>query len=143
MKNCSTANRGIYIDGEFSDHSSLHANMMALAFDLVPEEHKKTVIDFIKSRGMACSVYGAQFLLEGLYNAGESDYAMSLLTAISRQKLVEHDKIGINNDNGSLGYEIQAKFRLESCLGCSTGKHYPWIYVGYQACSTRIFKSSH
>jgi len=74
-------NRGIYLDGEFSAHSSLHANMMALAFDLVPGEHKETVISFIKSRGMACSVYGAQFLLEGLYKAGEQDYAMSLLTA--------------------------------------------------------------
>jgi alpha-L-rhamnosidase len=74
-------NKGIYTDGESSVHSSLHANMMALAFDLVPQEHKKTVIDFIKSRGMACSVYGAQFLLEGLYKAGESDYALSLMTA--------------------------------------------------------------
>ena len=43
--------KGIYIDGEFSDHSSLHANMMALAFDLVPDGHKRTVIDFIKSTG--------------------------------------------------------------------------------------------
>jgi hypothetical protein len=74
-------NRGIYLDGEFSGHSSLHANMMALAFDLVPGEYKRSVIDFIKSRGMACSVYGAQFLLEGLYKAGEPDYAMSLMTA--------------------------------------------------------------
>ena len=73
--------RGIYVDGEFSQHSSLHANMMVLAFGLVPDEFKKTVIDFIKSRGMACSVYGAQFLLEGLYRAGESDYAYILLTA--------------------------------------------------------------
>jgi hypothetical protein len=30
---------------------------------------------------MACSVYGAQYLLEGLYNAGEADYAFRLLTA--------------------------------------------------------------
>jgi alpha-L-rhamnosidase len=73
--------KGIYIDGEFSDHSSLHANMMVLAFDIVPEENRKTVIQFIKSRGMACSVYGAQFLLEGLYKAGESDYALSLMTS--------------------------------------------------------------
>ncbi len=73
--------RGIYIDGESSSHSSLHANMMALVFDLVPGQYKETVIDFIKSRGMACSVYGAQYLLEGLYNAGSSDYAYSLLTA--------------------------------------------------------------
>jgi alpha-L-rhamnosidase len=72
---------GIYLDGETSQHSSLHANMMALAFDLVPEENIKTVVNFIKSRGMACSVYGAQYLLEALYNAGEADYAFSLLTA--------------------------------------------------------------
>ncbi len=72
---------GIYVDGESSDHSSLHANMMALAFGLVPDENMKQVIDFIKSRGMACSVYGSQYLLEGLYRAGEEDYAFSLLTA--------------------------------------------------------------
>lgn len=73
--------RGIYLDGESSDHSSLHANMMALAFDLVPHENLPSVIAFVKSRGMACSVYGAQFLLEGLYRAGESEYALDLLTA--------------------------------------------------------------
>jgi alpha-L-rhamnosidase len=73
--------RGIYLDGEYSTHSSLHANMMALAFGLVPDEYKESVVTFIKSRGMACSVYGAQFLLEGLYRAGEADYALSLLTA--------------------------------------------------------------
>jgi hypothetical protein len=72
---------GIYIDGEASEHSSLHANMMALAFGLVPDENKEKVISFIKSRGMACSVYGAQYLLEGLYRAGESDYALSLMNS--------------------------------------------------------------
>lgn len=72
---------GIFTDGESSKHSSLHANMTALAFGLVPEENKKAVIDFIKSRGMACSVYGAQYLMEGLFRAGEADYALSLLTA--------------------------------------------------------------
>ncbi len=73
--------RGIYTDGEYSNHSSLHANMMALAFGLVPIEFKQQVTGFIKSRGMACSVYGSQFLLEGLYYAGEEDYALSLMTA--------------------------------------------------------------
>ena len=73
--------KGIYLDGENSRHSSLHANMMALAFDLVPDENKKSVINFIKSRGMACSVYGSQYLLEGLYRSGEYEYAYSLLTA--------------------------------------------------------------
>ena len=73
--------KGIYVDGEGSKHASLHANMFPLAFEMVPEEHLPTVIEFIKSRGMACSVYGAQYLLEGLYLAGEADYALQLMTA--------------------------------------------------------------
>ncbi|MGE5421093.1 MAG: family 78 glycoside hydrolase catalytic domain [Chloroflexota bacterium] len=72
---------GYYVDGIGSDHSSLHANMMALAFGLVPDEYKASVVSFVKSRGMACSVYGAQYLLEGLYRAGEADYALELMTA--------------------------------------------------------------
>ncbi|WP_372755652.1 alpha-L-rhamnosidase C-terminal domain-containing protein [Labilibaculum sp.] len=72
--------RGIYVDGEGSTHAALHANMLPLAFDIVPEEYKKSVAEFIKTRGMACSVYGAQYLLEGLYNANESEYALQLIT---------------------------------------------------------------
>lgn len=74
--------KGIYIDGETSRHSSLHANMFPLAFGIVPDEYKESVVRFIKSRGMACSVYGSQYLLEGLYKAEEADYAYSLLTAM-------------------------------------------------------------
>ncbi len=73
--------KGIYIDGEGSSHSTLHANMLPLAVGLVPDEFTESVINFIKSRGMACSVYGAQYLLEGLYKYGEAEYANSLLRA--------------------------------------------------------------
>ncbi len=73
--------RGIYVDGEGSAHASLHANMLPLAVGLVPDQSLHSVLEFIKSRGMACSVYGAQHLLEGLYKAGEAEYALSLLTA--------------------------------------------------------------
>jgi hypothetical protein len=73
--------KGIYIDGEGATHSSLHSNMLPLAFGIVPQEHKKTVVRFIKSRGMACSVYGAQYLLEGLYEAEQDTYALDLMRA--------------------------------------------------------------
>jgi hypothetical protein len=73
--------KGIYVDGEGTDHASLHANMIPLALGIVPEKYKKSVVAFIRSRGMACSVYGAQFLMDALFEAGESDYALSLLTA--------------------------------------------------------------
>jgi len=72
--------RGIYIDGESSSHASLHTNMCALAFGLVPEGRRETVINFIKSRGMACSVYAAQYLMEALYLHDEDEYALELLT---------------------------------------------------------------
>ncbi len=52
---------GLYVDGEGSKHSSLHANMFPLAFGLVPPEREQRVVAFVRSRGMACSVYGASF----------------------------------------------------------------------------------
>jgi len=73
--------KGIYVDGEGSHHSSLHSNMFMLAFDLVPESRKPAVIGFVKSRGMACSVYGAQHLLDGLYLNQEAQFALDLMTA--------------------------------------------------------------
>ncbi|MDF9796522.1 alpha-L-rhamnosidase [Catalinimonas alkaloidigena] len=73
--------KGRYVDGEGTPHASLHANMMPLAFNMVPEAYIPSVVEFIKSRGMACSVYGAQYLMDGLYHAGAEDYALELMTA--------------------------------------------------------------
>lgn len=72
---------GIYVDGEGSTHSSLHANVFPLAFGMVPEDRIANVRKFIESRGMACSVYAAQYLLEALYDSGSSEQALSLMTA--------------------------------------------------------------
>ncbi|MEN6578592.1 MAG: alpha-L-rhamnosidase C-terminal domain-containing protein [Phycisphaerales bacterium] len=72
--------KGIYVDGEGSTHSALHANMFPLAFGLVPPENMDSVASFVKSRGMVCSVYGSQYLLESLYEAGEDDFALQLMT---------------------------------------------------------------
>ncbi len=68
-----------YRDGVESEHCSLHANMFPLAFDLVPEKHKSTVCALIESKGMACSVYGSQFLMDALYENDMDDHALSLL----------------------------------------------------------------
>ncbi len=86
--------KGIYQDGEATDHSSLHANMFPMAFQLVPEENVGTVSAFIKSRGMACSVYGSQYLLEALYNGGEADHALSLMTSESKRSWLNMLRVG-------------------------------------------------
>jgi hypothetical protein len=72
---------GLVIDGEGSGHSALHANIFALACGVVPDENISRVVAFVKLRGMACSVYVSQMVLEALYAAGAGEDALSLLTA--------------------------------------------------------------
>jgi len=74
-------NTGLYVDGEGSSHSSLHANMFPLAFGLVPTERRAAVSAFVRGRGMACSVYGAQFLMDALFDAGRGADAVQLMEA--------------------------------------------------------------
>ena len=73
--------RKIYTDGIGTSHASLHGNMFPLAFGLVPERLIPSVNRFIESRGMACSVYGAQFLLDAVYNGDNAGYGLKLLTS--------------------------------------------------------------
>ena len=73
--------KGIYRDGIGTEHSSLHANLFPLAFGLVPAANRKSVSDWISGRGMACSVYAAQYLLEGLFENGAAEQAVKLITA--------------------------------------------------------------
>ncbi len=83
--NLFNASRGVYVDGEGAQHAALHANMFPLAFGLVPAERQAGVVGFVQSRGMACSVYGAQYLLEALFLAGKDEYALQLMTAPGRR----------------------------------------------------------
>ena len=73
--------RGVYRDGEKTDHASLHGNMFPLAFGLVPPENVESVTKFVESRGMRCSVYGAQFLLEAAYEGENGDYGLERMIA--------------------------------------------------------------
>jgi alpha-L-rhamnosidase len=73
--------RGVFVDGEGSSHSSLHANLFPLAFGLVPDASKPRVLDLLKSKGMACSVYAAQYLMEALFAAGDAETAVKLMLA--------------------------------------------------------------
>ncbi|MFI3302517.1 MAG: family 78 glycoside hydrolase catalytic domain [Rikenellaceae bacterium] len=86
--------KGIYVDGEGSAHSSLHSNMLPVACGVIEPENMASVAEFIKSRGMACSVYGAQYLFEALYAAGESQYALELMTNKSDRGWYNMIKVG-------------------------------------------------
>lgn len=76
---------GLYADGLGSQHFSAHASFFPLAFGLVPPAHLDTTIAHLRDRiaanngGFPCSVYGAQYLLDGLFDAGQSQMAMDLM----------------------------------------------------------------
>jgi hypothetical protein len=86
--------KGIYVDGIGSKHAALHSNMYPLVFGLVPEPIKPSVVVFIKQKRMACSVYGANYLLESMFDADEADYALSLLTDTTDRSWYNMIKIG-------------------------------------------------
>ncbi len=86
--------RNIFVDGIGTDHASLHANAFALALGLVDTKDQNSVMNFIRSRGMACSVYGSQFLLDGIYEANDGGYGLSLLTSKTDRSWFNMIKVG-------------------------------------------------
>ena len=55
----------LYRDALDTAHSATHSNFYPAAFGMIPIEKSKSVTDYILKRGMACSVFGAQFLIDG------------------------------------------------------------------------------
>jgi hypothetical protein len=88
------ATQGRYKDGADTGHSSLHANMFPMAFGLVPEKKVKGVLDYMHSRGMACSISGALVLMEALYNNNDAAYALELLASTSERSWYNTIRIG-------------------------------------------------
>ena len=73
--------RGLYRDGEGTEHASAHANLFPLAFGLAPAGRAAELAGWLGRRGMACSVYAAQYLLEGLFEHGAGVEALGLIRA--------------------------------------------------------------
>ena len=86
--------RGVYRDGDQTDHASLHANMFPLAFGLVPQENVDSVTKFVESRGMKCSVYGAQFLLDATYEGENGAYGLERMTATDLRGWINMIRVG-------------------------------------------------
>lgn len=73
--------KGLYRDGVGTAHTSLHANLFPLAFDLVPDAHRAHVAQWLSAQGMRCSVYAAQYLMEALFRNGYGKPAVAEMTA--------------------------------------------------------------
>jgi len=72
---------GGYRDGVGTDHMSQHASLFPLAFGLVPDQYIPAVVDTVQKHDMACSVYAAQYLMEGLFANEAGIRALELICA--------------------------------------------------------------
>ena len=122
--------RGCYVDGEGSTHASLHANMLPLAFGLVPESERDRVANFVVSRGMACSVYGAQYLLEALFEAGREDEAIALMTSQSERSWWNMLKEGSTISLESWGQKYKANLDWNHAWGAAPANIIPRYVLG-------------
>ena len=72
---------GLFVDSPDSNHTSLHTAVFALIFNIAEGDEIEALKNIITSKGMACSVYVAQFLLESCFMHNLDDYALSLITS--------------------------------------------------------------
>ena len=55
--------------------------MAAVCTGVIREQEKAAIAEFLKGKGMACSVYGAQYLLDACFELGLGAHAMELMTS--------------------------------------------------------------
>ncbi len=70
---------GLFVDNPQSEHTSLHSAFFPVYFGVTAGMNIEKIKDFIRSKKMLCSVFGAHFLLETAFDNGLSDHAFDLL----------------------------------------------------------------
>lgn len=75
----------LYADNAYSNNSSLHSNMMPLAFGLAPDSCCKKIVNYLLDKGMKCSPFGAQFLLDALFENNGEHSGVSIIADTSMQ----------------------------------------------------------
>jgi alpha-L-rhamnosidase len=72
---------GAFRDGVGVAHEAVQSSVYAVALGVASPAQAKTAAAWIAGRGMACSVYCAAYLIEALYDGGQPQAALGLLTA--------------------------------------------------------------
>jgi Bacterial alpha-L-rhamnosidase 6 hairpin glycosidase domain/Bacterial alpha-L-rhamnosidase C-terminal domain/Bacterial alpha-L-rhamnosidase concanavalin-like domain len=72
---------GAFRDGVGISHEAIQSSVYAVALGVASPAQAQTAAAYITKLGMACSVYCAAYLLEALYDGGQPQAALDLLTA--------------------------------------------------------------
>lgn len=124
-----------YTDGVGTDHTSAPGNFFALAFDLVPGGRQKAVVNFLHSRiaangGMPCSVYGAQYLLQALFEAGDVDTALGLMTTNGPRGWLNMINLGSTLSTEAWNFQDKPNMDWNHAWGAAPGNLIPRFVLG-------------
>lgn len=133
-------NSKCYVDGVGINHASAHANFFPLAFGLVPPGRQKAVVNFLHSRiaangGMPCSVYAAQYLLEGLFEAGDTDTALGLMTTNGQRGWLNMAAIGSTITTEAWNFTDKTNMDWNHAWGAAPGNLIPRFVLGLRPVS--------
>lgn len=106
----------LFADSETSVHCSVHSNIYALYFDLVPEEAVECVGDFLEKKGFCCGVMPSFFLLKALGKAGRYEGVYRLLVNEG-----EHGWVNMLREGADTCFEAWGKEQK-----WNTGLCHPW-----------------
>lgn len=110
---------GLFVDNEDSRHSSIHANFFPLYSGIVNDPDKPGIVRFLESKGMLCSPFGAQFLLEALYSANASTQALALMTSDGERSWLNMLRQGATMTMESWTNEIKANQDWNHPFSCA------------------------
>ncbi len=71
---------GIFVDNTDSTHSAIQTLTHPIVWGVADEAECAKMMPLVESKGLPCSVYGAQFVLESCYMCKYADHALKLLT---------------------------------------------------------------
>jgi len=124
-----------YVDGVGTDHASAHGNFFPLAFGLVPADRQTAVVNFLHSRiaanhGMPCSVYGAQYLLQALFDVGDTDTALNLMTTNGPRGWLNMINFGSTLTTEAWNIEDKPNMDWNHAWGAAPGNLIPRFVLG-------------
>ncbi|GAA1955912.1 hypothetical protein GCM10009798_14020 [Nocardioides panacihumi] len=91
--------KGAYRDGLNADgtpvaHYAVQASVFAAAFGIADSDRAAQASEYLRTRGMVCSVYCAAFLVRSLYNGDRADVAHAMLTGTGLRSWMNMIKVG-------------------------------------------------
>ena len=124
-----------YNDCMDSTHSSADANFYPLAFGLVPASNQVAVVNYLHSRiaaikAMPAGVYGAQYLLEGLFEAGDADTSLGLLTTNNTRSWMTMINLGSTITAEAWSVADKSNEDLNHAWGAAPGNLIPRFVLG-------------